>query len=150
MVVHPALPAPAPGEKVLPKWSKQPSRLASHDELPSRGLSPRPFLGGFRTHHLGAHGGKVATSAARRGWKPAFPARHSLYDDRGGALASRYVCPSRCSAGSVAKCAQARSLASPRGAIVAPAAVTDRGFGCHPSTLESILLINGTAAFCVC
>ena len=65
-------------------------------------------------------------------------------------LAAMSVHPGAQLAGSVAKCAQARSLASPRGAIVAPAAVTDRGFGCHPSTLESILLINGTAAFCVC
>jgi len=64
-------------------------------------------------------------------------------------LAIMSVHPGALLAGSVAKCAQARTLASPRGAIVAPT-VTGRDFGCHTSTLESTLLINGTAAFCVC
>jgi len=85
-------------KKVLPKRSKQLSRLAPHVKLPSR-VSLRVHFWATSVH--------TAWVRTADKWRRArleedgnLPStRHSLYDDRDSALASRYVCPSQCFTG---------------------------------------------------
>lgn len=80
-------------------WRLPPTRFQQHCRLIPHDKGP-PILpiasisGGLEHAPLGRARRKVTTSAARGGWKPAFPARHSIQDGRVGALlAVTSVCP---------------------------------------------------------